>query len=885
MPTPFEIEEEKRRQAFIAENAANAANLQSPGDPDAITQADEPRLDIDVEDTSIDAVTSSGQKARSSVLPQAVPERPGSRESLFGFEATEADFPPREDELDTISGADERIPDKVDPLISEGMKSASAVKEQASAKELEVLQAELSANEDRIKGIAGQISSGQSQIRALPDGSFGIEPVEGGEMAQASGMVPGEIIRNPTPAQIQEALRGDLDEIKSLKSKIVGIQGPAADVIDQRPPALPPLGQQAGDPGAVSRQSANIQANTAALASRSADVDELRQAAERERDAVSELGIIEADKSARQAKLLEDEQERLQERTLHQEMVQAQHENELAGAQDVIDKRTKELEGFELDSNRLWNKATTGQKVMRSIALVLGALGAGLAKTPNFALQIIQKQIDNDILAQKVDYAKKVKLQQEAKSVYASLMNEFQDAKKADAAIEATYAKVLQGKVQQLAANMGSDSAIAGAQKINAQLMQKEASAVAKLNQIAQGNAMDAAKLRLKARTDSAKLNAAQLKAGQDRLAPPSAQGVMRQVFLKVPKEQRKEAIAEMKRFEGLQSAKSSIAKMYDEFAGEQFMALVPYTAAGGRAAVMKQAMMGALTDIVGKGGISDRDAKNLEKALPSSFDTNDAVEAKKQSFIKYLDSRLVTPVLKGFGIIGPEGRVSLPAPSGRPALTRLGEPTTRNFSEQEGHTGALPQFTNLAGNMSTKFATDILDRVGTSSTATIDDVDKAGALKIGQRLVMASKAPSADKRVLVKSAKAAEQKHSIPAGILLSLGQTESQFNKDAVSESGATGVYQFTVGTAKEMGLRMTGGHRQDDYIDKNGRSHQVWTFDYDERKDIAKATDAAARLLRKNMKRLKTDNLGLGIMSHNAGAGNVAKALRRQAASGAQ
>ena len=83
-----------------------------------------------------------------------------------------------------------------------------------------------------------------------------------------------------------------------------------------------------------------------------------------------------------------------------------------------------------------------------------------------------------------------------------------------------------------------------------------------------------------------------------------------------------------------------------------------------------------------------------------------------------------------------------------------------------------------------------------------------------------------------------------------------ESRFNPVAESRAGAKGMWQFMYQTAKLYGLRITS------FVD--------------ERLDVEKAADAAARYLRDSYDTFKDWNLA--ICSYNCGIGNVQKAIRR-------
>jgi hypothetical protein len=59
------------------------------------------------------------------------------------------------------------------------------------------------------------------------------------------------------------------------------------------------------------------------------------------------------------------------------------------------------INSHQIQQGHYWGSMTTGGKVMSGIALALGGMGAAMAKSQNYALQIINKAIEDDMEAQK----------------------------------------------------------------------------------------------------------------------------------------------------------------------------------------------------------------------------------------------------------------------------------------------------------------------------------------------------------------------------------------------------------------------------------------------------------------------------------------------------
>ncbi|MFA7123678.1 MAG: lytic transglycosylase domain-containing protein, partial [Candidatus Delongbacteria bacterium] len=95
-------------------------------------------------------------------------------------------------------------------------------------------------------------------------------------------------------------------------------------------------------------------------------------------------------------------------------------------------------------------------------------------------------------------------------------------------------------------------------------------------------------------------------------------------------------------------------------------------------------------------------------------------------------------------------------------------------------------------------------------------------------------------------------------------LSIAESALNPNATSHAGAAGIWQFMPKTAKAYGLKIT------DYID--------------ERRDVLKSTEAAAKYLKANYTELQRNGIDdwlLAMCSYNAGIGNVLRDVKSQGA----
>lgn len=149
-----------------------------------------------------------------------------------------------------------------------------------------------------------------------------------------------------------------------------------------------------------------------------------------------------------------------------------------------LDKEQQELSSSymqgKVDPNRLWNNASTGNKISAGIGIILSGLGSGLVGQGNMAMSVIQDAINKDIDSQKVDLGKK-------KTLLDLNMNKYKNLETAEAATRLQQMTALQSQLAMSAAKAGTPQAQAQAKILGAQLQQQM---LPLANQIAQRQAL-----------------------------------------------------------------------------------------------------------------------------------------------------------------------------------------------------------------------------------------------------------------------------------------------------------------------------------------------------------------------------------------------------------
>lgn len=141
-----------------------------------------------------------------------------------------------------------------------------------------------------------------------------------------------------------------------------------------------------------------------------------------------------------------------------QQLVQ-QYQDHTKALWDEHKKIQQDVANQHIDPSRVWSSKGVGQKISTIIGLVLGG-GDG-----NPALAVLQREIDRDIDAQKMELGKK-------ENLLADNLRQFGTLDAATAATRAQLQAVVEGQTKAIAARSGSQAAMAKADALVGQTMQ-----------------------------------------------------------------------------------------------------------------------------------------------------------------------------------------------------------------------------------------------------------------------------------------------------------------------------------------------------------------------------------------------------------------------------
>lgn len=163
-----------------------------------------------------------------------------------------------------------------------------------------------------------------------------------------------------------------------------------------------------------------------------------------------------------------------QQQVRQQEQLMQNFQQQSASIQNEIKAAVQDYNNGHIDPKRFWTSKSDLGKVSTAIGLILGGIGSGLTRGPNVALEFLNRQIDRDIDAQRMEMGKK-------QNVLSAMQQQFGNLKDATMATKLMYADLYTTKLQQAAAASKDPMAQARAQQAIGEIHAKTAPMLAEL--------------------------------------------------------------------------------------------------------------------------------------------------------------------------------------------------------------------------------------------------------------------------------------------------------------------------------------------------------------------------------------------------------------------
>jgi hypothetical protein len=146
---------------------------------------------------------------------------------------------------------------------------------------------------------------------------------------------------------------------------------------------------------------------------------------------------------------------------------------EIAKAQDRFEKMYSEVESFEFESPELLGK-TAGTRVMSALAIGLGAIGAAMTgQSRNAALEILTKNVDDQVAQQKAQLGKKMQGKAEAGNLLQRAMDRYESLPQAEAATRLAIFQKTAQEIEKIKMQTSSNVVRANAEVMGAEVALK----------------------------------------------------------------------------------------------------------------------------------------------------------------------------------------------------------------------------------------------------------------------------------------------------------------------------------------------------------------------------------------------------------------------------
>jgi hypothetical protein len=297
---------------------------------------------------------------------------------------------------------------------------------------------------------------------------------------------------------------------------------------------------------------------------------------------------------------------------------QQDFEKNTTDIQNKIKQTTQDLTTAKIDPNKYLGDMSTMGKVSTTIGLILGGIGGGLSgRGGNVALDVLNKQIDRDIEAQKANLNQKNTLLSEYYKQYGNM-------KDAEMMTRATMGDMVSNQLKSLAAEsqdpIARARALQAAGKIDTEMSQTVGAMAAK-KAIMQGVTGGQAPAELKIRA-------------------------------LVPENQQKDYYKELQDMQNTVKTRDNILSSFDKLKNLATVGgyITSPLATSRQVSAIKEPLVAALSKETA-GRFTEQDAAMLEPIFPQAGDSEATLRAKKAALDNLISDKMNFPMLKPLGI------------------------------------------------------------------------------------------------------------------------------------------------------------------------------------------------------------------------------------------
>jgi hypothetical protein len=331
---------------------------------------------------------------------------------------------------------------------------------------------------------------------------------------------------------------------------------------------------------------------------------------------------------------------------------QDKHEKDVNDTQKEVSDISNKIGQWSEDPNRFFRNLGTGQKISLAIAGIASMVGAAFSgaagKSPSTGfVDIIMKNIDNDIAAQRSDLSKMKESRAAKESLLGIMQGRYDDTVKAETLAKVSQIEAAKLKIEQAKAKATSEQAKSNYDMAIAELDNRKNDIVQryfanKNMQFSQNMAQ--AQLGLEAEKLGATLQPKQIYGDEAALL----------IQTKVPEKLQAKAFEELGFVSEYKQGRAGVEKALTEMSDiGGISGNMPFTQNKAAAEAGEASILATLQGLW-KGPMSDKETALARQLIPVPSDTPAQATVKKRMMLDFLDrNKKPTPTVDHFGILG----------------------------------------------------------------------------------------------------------------------------------------------------------------------------------------------------------------------------------------